>query len=58
VDEETSMNKWRVQYNNDTAQGDEFYWSWWEVTDDARTFKSSSEDDAQWLCDILNEHAS
>jgi hypothetical protein len=48
------QNFWRVDYNNDTGPNNESFWEWWEVTDGARIFKCDDENDAQWLCDLLN----
>ena len=52
-----SFSPWRIEYNNDVGPSDEGFWQWWEVTDGHKTFKSSSEEDAQWLCALLNNSA-
>lgn len=48
------MEKWKIEYGNDTGPDDGGFWEWWTVTDGARSFKSDSEDDAQWLAETLN----
>lgn len=48
------MNKWRIDYDNDTGPFDEGYWEWWTVTNDKRSFKCDNEDHAKWLFDILS----
>ena len=48
---------WRIEYHNDVGPMDESFWEWWEVTDDEKTFKTNSEEDANWLCDLLNKTA-
>ena len=45
---------WKVEYDNDTGHGDEGFWQWWDVTDGDRSFRCNSEDDAEWLCNLLN----
>lgn len=49
------MNKWCVEYHNDTGPNDEGFWEWWEVTDGKRVFKASSEEDAMWLVEALTK---
>jgi hypothetical protein len=49
--------KWKVDRNNDVGANDEGFWEWWEVTDGERVFKADSEADADWLCELLNEHS-
>ena len=49
--------KWNIDYDNDTGYDDEGFWEWWTVSDEQRSFKCDSEDDAKWLCDILNRNA-
>ena len=44
------MDKWRAEYC-----GDDCFWEWWEVTDGEKVFKTDCEEDARWLCSILNE---
>lgn len=50
------MEIWRVKYENDvhTSEDGESFWQWWEVTDGDRAFKASKEQDAMWLCHLLN----
>jgi hypothetical protein len=54
-EEEMEELKWRVVYSNDVGPDDDGFWEWWEVTDGKRTFKSDSEEDAEWLCAVLNK---
>ena len=51
--------KWTIEYDNDTGPSDEGFWEWWTVSNGERAFKCDSEQDAVWLCDMLerNEHA-
>jgi len=51
------MNKWKIEYDNDTGPGDEGFWEWWTVTDGTRSFKCNFEDDAKWLAETLNASA-
>ena len=48
--------KWKVDYDNDVGPNDESFWEWWEVTDGTRTFKCDKSEDADFLCDLLNEY--
>ena len=48
---------WRVEYNNDVSGDDEGFWEWWEVTDGKRTFKTSDQDDAEWLFELLSKYS-
>lgn len=48
------MNKWKIEYDNDTGPGDEGFWERWTVTDSDKSFKCDDEADAKWLCDLLN----
>lgn len=45
---------WKIQYDNDTGPDDESFLEWWTVTDGEKTFDCSNEDDAKWLCELLN----
>jgi hypothetical protein len=56
LEAERSM-KWTIEYDNDTGPGDEGFWEWWTVSDVARSFKCDSEEDAKWLCELLNPDA-
>lgn len=49
---------WKVEYDNDTGPNDEGFSEWWTVTNGDKSFKSSSEPDAHWLCHLLNDIAS
>jgi hypothetical protein len=45
-----------IEYDNDTGPTDEGFWEWWTISDGKRSFRcDSSEQDAQWLCNILNK---
>lgn len=48
---------WKIEYNNDIETGHDYekFWQWWEVTDGTRVFKCDREEDAVWLCDLLNQ---
>ena len=48
---------WTIEYENDVGPNDEGFWCWWNVTDGTRTFEANTEEDAKWLCDLLNTHA-
>jgi hypothetical protein len=48
---------WTIEYDNDVGPNDEGYW-WWNVADGNRTFEAKKKEDAEWLCDLLNTHAS
>jgi hypothetical protein len=45
---------WRVDFHNDVGPNDDCYVEWWEVADGNRKFESKFEDDAKWLCALLN----
>ena len=47
------MNNWRIYYDNDTGPDDESYWEWWTVTNDEKSFKCDSQEDAEWLLSII-----
>lgn len=46
--------KWNVEYDNDTGLDDGGFWEWWTVSDGEKSFKSSSQFDAEWLAEVLN----
>ena len=48
---------WKIEYGNDVGSTYDGFWEWWEVSDGNRSFECSSEEDAQFLCDLLNTHA-
>ena len=48
---------WTIENQNDTGPNDEGFWEWWEVSNRARTFKCDDREDAEWLCDLLNQQA-
>lgn len=48
---------WKIEYENETGSMDEGFWEYWNVTDGDRCFQCFSEEDAQFLCDLLNTHA-
>ena len=45
---------WKVEYNNDVGPDDERFEEWWEITDGTTTYKATSAEEAQMLCDQLN----
>ena len=45
---------WRIEMENDTGPNDDYYLEWWEVSDGNRVFECKFEDDAKWLCALLN----
>lgn len=47
---------WKIEYDNGTGPNDEGFWEWWTVTDGESSFQSRNEEDATWLCEILNEY--
>lgn len=47
---------WKIEYDNDTGPNDEGFEEWWTVTNGESSFRSRNEEDAQWLCEILNEY--
>ena len=48
------MSKWYIEYDNDGNGG---YSQWWDVTDGDTEFRAWNEEDAKWLCELLNEEA-
>ncbi len=46
---------WKIEYDNDVGPNDEGFWEWWTVSNGERTFKTDSEEDAQWLSDLLKK---
>ncbi len=49
--------EWNIEYDNDVGENDESFWEWWTVRNGARFFKCDTEEDAHWLCDLLNRDA-
>lgn len=49
--------KWCVIYENDTGLNDDYFDEWWDVKNntDGKNFKCYDEDDANALCNLLNE---
>jgi hypothetical protein len=45
---------WKIDYNNEVGANDEGFWEWWEITNGEKTFKSDDEEDADFLCNLLN----
>jgi hypothetical protein len=45
---------WKIEYDNDTGHSDEWFWEWWDVTDGTKSFRCSSQEEADWLCNHLN----
>ncbi len=46
--------KWTIEYENDTGPADEGFAEWWTVTNGIRSFRCIMQDDAKWLCELLN----
>ena len=47
--------KWRIEYDNDTGARDDYFSEWWTVTNGKdKFFDCRTEEDAKWLCEILN----
>lgn len=44
---------WKVAHI-DLGPNVDGFWQWWEVTNGERSYKSTSEEDAEWLCAVLN----
>lgn len=48
------MSKWTIWYDCGRGGG-EFFWEWWTVSDGTSSFRCFSEEDADWLCELLNK---
>lgn len=48
------MDKWTIEYDNDTGPNDEGFWEWWTVTDGKRRFDCDDQYAAIWLATRLN----
>jgi len=46
--------RWHIEYDNDTGPNDDSFVQWWKVTDGTRLFDAHSDEDAEWLCGVLN----
>lgn len=46
--------KWTIESESDTGPDDDYYVTWWNVTDGTKTFRSGLEKDVEWLRDLLN----
>lgn len=46
--------RWRIDYDNDELDG--VFDEWWAITDDEKCFVAGSQDEAEWLLAIINEH--
>lgn len=46
--------EWSIDYDNDTGPNDDYFHEWWVVTNGSRSFKCNSQEDADWLCNLLN----
>ncbi len=40
---------WHIDYGNDVGPDDDFFFEWWDVTDDITSFRCNSEDEANRL---------
>jgi len=49
------MSKWSFRYTNDVGPEDDGFWEWYEITDGKTIFKTDEQEDAEWLCNKLNE---
>ena len=47
---------WKIEYDNDTGPYDEYFYEWWDVSNDKYSFKAESEEEAKWLLDVLINH--
>lgn len=53
-------SNWKIEYDNDTGFNDNYFSEWWTVFRDEnefmdeKSFRCSSLDDAEWLCEVLN----
>lgn len=53
--EEHKWGVWVVERENDTGPDDGGYCEWWDISDGETEYRTyDGEDDAQWLCDLLN----
>ena len=48
------MEKYVIEYGNDTGPTDDFFIEWWDVSNGNRSFRCNSKSDAEWLCNLLN----
>lgn len=48
--------EWAIEYDNDTGPNDEDFAEWWTISNGKRSFTCKNEDDAEWLCDLLNQY--
>ncbi len=51
---QNNENKWKIEYNNDVADYEDFY-EWWEITNGEKIFKADSIEDAEFLLKFLNK---
>lgn len=52
------MNRYRIEYDNDTGPGDDDFCEWWEVYDGDRAIAHAyTEEDAVKIRDALNCYA-
>lgn len=52
-----TRSTWIVEYDNDTGPDDDSFWQWWNVTDGTTSYRASTEDEANSLCQTLNSQA-
>jgi hypothetical protein len=52
------MDKWTIEWQNDVGPNDGYYSEWWTVSDGKKSFDSRNQDDAIWLCNLLNKATS
>lgn len=49
--------RWQIEYGNDVGPNDGSFWEWWCVTNGDKLFECKNENDAIWLCNLLNNKA-
>lgn len=52
----TMTTKWKVEYDNDTGPNDDNYYQFWTISDGNKVFTCYNEEDADWLCKLLNNN--
>lgn len=46
---------WIVEYDNHTGADDVSFFEWWSITDGVKSFETTDEEDARWLCELLKK---
>lgn len=52
--ENFSPKKWTIKYDYDTGINDDYFIERWIITNGERDFTCRDEDNAKWLCALLN----